>query len=48
MLQKQKGTIIKLLKAREAAKNYTDNYWFPYGDFLDSTDRFTDFSCENY
>ena len=47
MLQNQKGTIIKLLKAQEAAKNYTDNYWFPYGDFLDPTDRFTDFSCEN-
>ncbi len=47
MLQKQKGTIIKLLKAQEAGKNYTDNYWFPYRDFLDPTDRFTDFSCEN-
>ena len=27
-------------------RNYTNNYWFLYKDFLDPTDDFTDFSCE--
>lgn len=47
MHQKQKETILRVLKAQKAEKNHTDHYWFPYGDFLDPTDGFTDFSCEN-
>lgn len=47
MLQKQKETILALLKSDKANKNYSRNYWFPYKDYLDSTDNFTNFSCEN-
>lgn len=47
MLQKQKETILAILKCDEANKNYKRNYWFFYKDFLDPTDNFTDFSCEN-
>lgn len=47
MLQKQKETILALLKSDEANKNYKRNYWFSYKDYLDPTDKFTDFSCEN-
>lgn len=47
MLQKQKETILALLKSDEANKNYKRNYWFSYQDYLDPTDNFTDFSCEN-
>lgn len=47
MLQKQKETILALLKSDEANKNYKRNYWFSYKDYLDPTDNFTDFSCEN-
>lgn len=47
MLQKQKETILALLKSDEANKNYKRNYWFSYQDYLDLTDNFTDFSCEN-
>lgn len=47
MLQKQKETILALLKADEANKKYNRNYWFSYKDYLDPTDNFTDFSCEN-
>ena len=47
MLQKQKEIILKLLKSQKANKNYENRYWFSYKDFLDTTDDFTAFSCEN-
>lgn len=40
----QKQTILSLLKSN---KNYENKYWFSYKDFLDPTDNFTAFSCEN-
>lgn len=47
MLQKQKEVILALLKSAEADRNYTNNYWFSYKDFLDPEDAFTSFSCED-
>lgn len=47
MLQKQKETILALLKADEENKGYQRNYLFSYQDYLDPADQFTDFSCEN-
>ena len=47
MYQKQKETILALLESQKANKNYENNYWFSYKDFLDPEDDFTDFSCEN-
>lgn len=47
MLQKQKETILALLKADEENKSYQRNYLFSYQDYLDPADQFTDFSCEN-
>lgn len=47
MLQKQKETILALLKSDRANETYKRNYWFSYKDYLDPTDKFTDFSCEN-
>lgn len=47
MLQMQKETILALLKSDKTNKNYKRNYWFYYKDYLDPTDTFTDFSCEN-
>ncbi len=44
----QKKKILALLKRDEANGNYENNYWFSYKDFLDSTDGFTAFSCENF
>ncbi len=46
MDNQQKNTILTLLKVDKANRNYTNNYWFSYKDFLDPTDDFTDFSCE--
>ena len=46
MNNKQKATILTLLKTDKMNRNYTNNYWFLYKDFLDPTDDFTDFSCE--
>jgi len=46
MDSQQKGTILTLLKVDKINRNYTNNYWFSYKDFLDPTDDFTDFSCE--
>lgn len=40
----QKQTILSLLKSN---KNYENKYWFSYKDYLDPTDNFTAFSCEN-
>ena len=47
MNNQQKGTILTLLKVDNMNRNYTNNYWFSYKDFLDPTDCFTEFSCEN-
>lgn len=48
MLQRQKETIMKVLKERDAKRDYGGSrYWFFYKDFLDPTDPFTDFACEN-
>lgn len=47
MHQKQKETILALLKSAEANKNYTSRYLFSYQDFLDPADSFTSFSCED-
>lgn len=47
MLEKQKETIMAVLKSAAADKNFTARYWFSYKDFLDPTDSFTAFSCEN-
>lgn len=47
MLQRQKDTLLELLKSREASKRYDRNYWIPYQDFLDPADDFTAFTCEN-
>lgn len=44
MFQKQKEIVLALLKSD---KNYENRYWFSYKDFLDPTDNFTAFSCEN-
>ena len=46
MDNQQKGTILTLLKVDKMVRNYTNNYWFSYKDFLDPEDDFTDFSCE--
>lgn len=46
MDNQQKDTILSLLKNDEMNRNFTNNYWFSYKDFLDPTDDFTDFSCE--
>ena len=46
MDNQQKNTILTLLKVDKINRNYTNNYWFSYKDFLDPTDDFTDFSCE--
>ena len=47
MNHQQKDIILTLLKENEMTGNYTNRYWFTYQDFLDPTDPFTDFSCEN-
>lgn len=47
MLQKQKETIVALLKSDESSKHYKRNYCFSYKDYLDAKDKFTEFSCEN-
>lgn len=47
MLNRQKETVLELLKSDEVNKNYENRYWFSYKDFLDPTDDFTAFSCEN-
>ena len=42
----QKETILTLLKTDKTNSDYTNNYWFTYKDYLDTTDDFTDFCCE--
>lgn len=46
MNDQQKGVVLTLLKDDKINRNYTNNYWFSYEDFLDPTDDFTEFSCE--
>lgn len=47
MFQKQKDTVLELLKFQKANRNYAARYWFSYQDFLDPADSFTSFACEN-
>ena len=47
MRHRQKESILALLKSDEVNKNYENKYCFSYEDFLDPTDSFTMFSCEN-
>ena len=47
MRQRQKEVVLELLKSAKANRNYENKYWFSYNDFLDTTDDFTTFSCEN-
>lgn len=47
MFQKQKETILALLKADETNKTFANKYWFDYRDYLNPLDDFTAFSCEN-
>ena len=47
MLQKQKQTIVDLLKSDKSQQQYKHNYLFAYKDYLVPTDKFTAFSCEN-
>ncbi len=47
MLNTQKETILAALKADKANKSYENRYWFSYKDFLNPTDDFTAFVCEN-
>lgn len=46
MDNQQKGTILTLLKIDKTNRNYANNYWFKYKDFLDPADSFTAFLCE--
>lgn len=48
MLYQQKETILANLKFKDENRTCGNRkYWFSYKDFLDPTDPFTDFSCEN-
>ena len=47
MFHKQKEVILEVLKSNKMNRNYANRYWFSYKDYLDSTDKFTAFSCEN-
>lgn len=46
MNDRQKGTVLALLKADEKNRNYVNHYWFSYEDYLDPAEDFTEFSCE--
>lgn len=46
MDNQQKAAILTLLKVDEITGKYENRYWFSYKDFLDPTDNFTSFSCE--
>ncbi len=46
MNNRQKDTILALLKTDKANRNYVNHYWFPHTDFLDPADYFTAFACE--
>lgn len=47
MNDRQKGIILTLLKVDKMNGDHTNNYWFSYKDYLDPTDKFTDFCCES-
>lgn len=47
MNPQQKEAILTLLEIDKNNGGYQNKYWFPYKDFLDPADNFTDFSCEN-
>lgn len=47
MHNRQKETVLELLKSDKTNKNYDNRYWFSYKDFLDPTDDFTCFACED-
>jgi len=47
MDNRQKGAILTLLKLDKISGSHKDRYWFSYRDFLDPTDNFTSFSCED-
>ena len=38
--------ILALLREREQRRDYSHNYLFPYKDYLDANDPFTEFNCE--
>ena len=46
MFDKQKETVLALVKSQRADRNYEKGYWIPYKDFLDPKEDFTEFSCE--
>lgn len=46
MHQKQKETILSLVKADYVNKNFLNNYLVLYTEFLDIEEPFTDFNCE--
>lgn len=46
MLQKQKESILSLVKAKDISKDFSQQYLLPYIDFFDLGDNFTDFQCE--
>lgn len=46
MPQKQKETILSLLKIAYENKNFFDVYLLPYKDFFDVTENFYAFNCE--
>lgn len=48
MNDQQKETILTLLKDAKVKKNFVNRYWFQYKDFLDPTDDFTAFVCEQF
>jgi len=47
MDNRQKGAILTLLKLDKNSGNHKDRYWFSYRDYLDPTDDFTSFACED-
>lgn len=47
MFQKQKDTILSLLKADDQSKDF-HRYLLPYKDFFDIEDGFAEFQCERY
>lgn len=48
MHQRQKDTILTVLRVRDANRDYGGSrYWFSYRDFLDPAEPFTYFACED-
>lgn len=46
MTEKQKETILPLLRRQEEEGRYTELYLIAYEEYLDTEDTFTDFWCE--